>query len=175
MKSCSGWLNPPAGAGRSSAMISSARARPSGVVSHPLDATKNGFADGGQPTWPPEMIWPPLGSTHIRQMESFYPGQVNRFSLVSIFFSTTAVSGRFAHNHIILSGNLARATSSIEIKADGRLVVEFYDFSDEAQTMLGRDVSYLLTVQAEDKDRLLQSLLADPPNDCDCLLPKTWL
>ena len=45
-----------------------------------------------------------------------------------------------------LKGVLERTASSVEIKGDGSLVVEVYDFSDDAEQWFGNDVAFLLKV-----------------------------
>jgi hypothetical protein len=59
-----------------------------------------------------------------------------------------------------LKGVLERAASSVEIKGDGSLVVEVYDFSDEAEQWFGNDVAFLLKVSSADKSRMLSWLMA---------------
>lgn len=59
-----------------------------------------------------------------------------------------------------LKGVLERTASSIEIKGDGSLVVEVYDFSDEAEQWFGNDVAFLLKVSSADKSRMLSCLMA---------------
>jgi hypothetical protein len=58
-----------------------------------------------------------------------------------------------------LRGVLAQTASSAEIGADGRLVVELYDFSDDAQKFLGNDVAFVLTLECAEKATLLARLL----------------
>jgi hypothetical protein len=73
-----------------------------------------------------------------------------------------------------LHGVLAQTASSASIGADGSLVVELYDFSDAAQKWLGNDVAFLLHLGAEQKTKLLTSLLPAeepaPAADRDALL-----
>jgi hypothetical protein len=59
-----------------------------------------------------------------------------------------------------LKGVLEHTSTSVEIKDDGSLVVEFYDFSDEAQNRFGNDVAYTLTVNSSDKDKILLHLMS---------------
>jgi hypothetical protein len=66
---------------------------------------------------------------------------------------------------IKLAGTSARTTSSVEIKDDGDLIVEFYDFSADAHKSLGRDVAFIVTVAANDKEDLLRRLLIGEPMD----------
>lgn len=59
-----------------------------------------------------------------------------------------------------LKGVLERTASSVEIKGDGSLVVEVYDFSDDAEQWFGNDVAFLLKVSSADKSRMLSWLMA---------------
>ena len=59
-----------------------------------------------------------------------------------------------------LKGVLDRTASSVEIKGDGSLVVEVYDFSDKAEQWFGNDVAFLLKVSSADKSRMLSCLMA---------------
>ena len=43
------------------------------------------------------------------------------------------------------------------------MIIEFYDHSEEAQTALGNDVAYLLTIAAADSDTVLYRLLDANP------------
>jgi hypothetical protein len=65
-----------------------------------------------------------------------------------------------AGKSVKLKGVLEGTASSAEIKSDGSLVVELYDFSDEAEKWLGNDVAFLLKVSSDDKGRLLSCLMA---------------
>lgn len=47
-----------------------------------------------------------------------------------------------------LSGGPEKTVTWIWLDPDGRLKVEFYDFSETAQSMLGNDIAYILTVYA---------------------------
>jgi hypothetical protein len=58
-----------------------------------------------------------------------------------------------------LKGGLARTTSSAQIKSDGSLVIELYDFSREAEKWLGNEVAFLLKVSPSDKGKMLSCLL----------------
>ena len=57
-----------------------------------------------------------------------------------------------------LKGVLERTASSAEIKSDGSVVIELYDFSNEAEKWLGNDVAFLLKVSSGDKSRMLSCL-----------------
>ena len=64
-----------------------------------------------------------------------------------------------------LRGVLAQTASSAAIADDGSLVVELYDFSDDAHTWLGNDVAFLLELDVAAKDAALVRLLGgEPPN-----------
>lgn len=58
-----------------------------------------------------------------------------------------------------LAGGLKGTASSAEIREDGSLVVELYDFSEDAQNHFGNDVAFLLIVPASEKPRLLSLLV----------------
>ena len=49
-----------------------------------------------------------------------------------------------AEQRVKLRGVLAQTASSARSRADGSLVVELYDFSDDAHKWLGNDVAFLL-------------------------------
>ena len=59
-----------------------------------------------------------------------------------------------------LRGVLKRTASSVKIKGDGSLVVELYDFSDQAEQRFGNDVAFLLRVSSADKGRMLSCLMS---------------
>ena len=59
-----------------------------------------------------------------------------------------------------LKGVLERTASSVEIKGDGSLVVELYDFSDAAEQRFGNDLAFLLKVSSADKSRMLSCLMS---------------
>lgn len=59
-----------------------------------------------------------------------------------------------------LKGVLQRTASSVEIKRDGSLVVELYDFSDAAEQWFGNDVAFMLKVSSADKNRMLSCLMS---------------
>jgi hypothetical protein len=58
-----------------------------------------------------------------------------------------------------LKGSLKSTTSSAQIKSDGSLVIELYDFSSEAEKWLGNEVAFLLKVFPRDKSKMLSCLL----------------
>ncbi|MDB5072626.1 MAG: hypothetical protein JWM87_3737 [Candidatus Eremiobacteraeota bacterium] len=91
-----------------------------------------------------------------------------------------------------LRGVLDHTASSAEIDTAGDLVVELYDFSDDAHTWLGNDVAFQLVLDAAGKDAVLQRLRsadaapAGADNDelllglvqerfCDYYAMKQWL
>ena len=53
-----------------------------------------------------------------------------------------------------------KTASTAAIGADGSLVVELYDFSDDAQKWLGNDVAFMLVLGAAAKDAALTRLSA---------------
>ena len=65
-----------------------------------------------------------------------------------------------------LTGVLEHTASSVEVGPDGSLLVEFYDFSDDAQRFMGNDVACLLHVEPAEKERTL-SLLESETNSPD--------
>ena len=65
-----------------------------------------------------------------------------------------------AAKRVKLKGVLERTASSAEIRSDGSLVIELYDFSGEAEMRFGNDVAFLLTITADDKGRMLSRLMA---------------
>ena len=48
----------------------------------------------------------------------------------------------------------------MEIKPDGSLVIEWYDYSSIAESVWGNDVAYLLTIGPDDKRQVLSLLAA---------------
>lgn len=60
---------------------------------------------------------------------------------------------------INLKGGLKDTASSAQIKSDGSLVIELYDFSSEAEKWLGNEVAFLLKVSPSDKSKMLSCLL----------------
>ena len=58
-----------------------------------------------------------------------------------------------------LEGGLDKTASSVEIKENGNLVIEFYDFSDSAQSQFGNDVAILMVISPGDKKLMLSKLL----------------
>ena len=63
-----------------------------------------------------------------------------------------------ANKRVKLRGVLDRTASSAEIDTAGNLVVELYDFSSEAQRMLGNDVAFQLVLDRVGKDAVLERL-----------------
>ena len=63
---------------------------------------------------------------------------------------------------------MGKTTTTVTIAADGALVIECFDFSDEAHDHLGSDVAFTATVAAEDKAKVLALLVAEaqvPPEE----------
>jgi len=58
-----------------------------------------------------------------------------------------------------LKGGLEHTASSAQIKSDGSLIIELYDFSSEAEKWLGNEVAFLLKVSPSDKSKMLSCLL----------------
>ena len=58
-----------------------------------------------------------------------------------------------------LTGGLEHTASSAQIKSDGSLVIELYDFSSEAEKWFGNDVAFLLKISPGDKGKMLSCLL----------------
>jgi hypothetical protein len=58
-----------------------------------------------------------------------------------------------------LKGGLEHTASSAQIKSDGSLVVQLYDFSSEAEKWFGNEVAFLLKVSPSDKGKMLSCLL----------------
>ena len=59
---------------------------------------------------------------------------------------------------IRLSGGPDHTSSSASIGGKGELIVEFYDFSEQAERAFGNDVAFLLTVSPESKGELAKHL-----------------
>lgn len=59
---------------------------------------------------------------------------------------------------IKLPGGLARTASSVEVQPDGSLMIELYDYSEEADQAFGNDVAYLIYVDQGNLGRLQQAL-----------------
>ena len=63
---------------------------------------------------------------------------------------------------------MGKTTTTVTIAADGALVIECFDFSDEAHDHLGSDVAFTATVAAEDKAKVQALLVAEaqvPPEE----------
>ncbi|HKO97419.1 MAG TPA: hypothetical protein VJU86_10525 [Pyrinomonadaceae bacterium] len=74
-----------------------------------------------------------------------------------------------------LKGGLKHTASSVQIKSDGSLVIDLYDFSSEAQKWLGNEVAFLLKISATDKSKMLallggQNQMLDESHEDDLLL-----
>lgn len=59
--------------------------------------------------------------------------------------------------------HLTHTATWARIDKNDRLVVEFYDFSDQADSAFGNDVAYLLIVAPEHKSLILSKLDAEEP------------
>lgn len=75
-----------------------------------------------------------------------------------------------------LKGDSDHSAHTIELKVDGTLVVELYDFSDSAKNWVGGDIAWLITIQKEsvpqivaalEKDSVLRDRLRDMPVTSD--------
>jgi len=62
-----------------------------------------------------------------------------------------------------LRGGLPQTASSVELAANGDVVVELFDFSDAAREALGNDVAFQVTVRGVDRHALLHALCLDGP------------
>jgi hypothetical protein len=60
-----------------------------------------------------------------------------------------------------LRGSLPQMASSASIREDGHLVIEVFDWSDEAQQWLGNDVAYFMILAPEQKAGILALLAAE--------------
>jgi hypothetical protein len=63
------------------------------------------------------------------------------------------------NKRVKLEGGLSKTSSSAEIEANGNLVIEFYDFSDSAQSQFGNDVAILMVISPDDKKLMFSKLL----------------
>jgi hypothetical protein len=59
---------------------------------------------------------------------------------------------------IKLRGKLKGTVSWVEIKTDGGLRLEFFDYSEDAQVFLGHDVAYLIHLSPEEKRQVMAFL-----------------
>lgn len=57
-----------------------------------------------------------------------------------------------------LTGGPQKTTTWVKISGDGEIVVELYDFSEEAHSFLGNDVAYMLKIEAPEKKKILSRL-----------------
>ena len=57
-----------------------------------------------------------------------------------------------------LRGKLKGTVSWVEIKTDGGLRLEFFDYSEDAQVFLGHDVAHLIHLSLEEKRRVMAFL-----------------
>lgn len=70
-----------------------------------------------------------------------------------------------AARSVKLRGGLPHTASSAEIRADGSLVIEWYDFSPQAQSSMGGDVAFFVIVAPVNKIAVLERLTGEwaPP------------
>ena len=61
-------------------------------------------------------------------------------------------------NKVKLHGKLKGTVSWVEIKTDGGLRLEFFDYSEDVQVLLGHDVAYLIHLLPEEKSRVMAFL-----------------
>ncbi len=61
-----------------------------------------------------------------------------------------------------LTGGLPQSAHSIELREDGSLVAELYDFSDKANDFLGGDIAWIITVSKEAVPQVVSLLSSDP-------------
>lgn len=61
-------------------------------------------------------------------------------------------------NKVKLHGKLKGTVSWVEIKTDGGLRLEFFDYSEDAQVFLGHDVAYLIHLSPEEKCQVIAFL-----------------
>ncbi len=61
-------------------------------------------------------------------------------------------------NKVKLHGKLKGTVSWVEIKTDGGLRLEFFDYSEDAQVFLGHDVAYLIHLSPEEKCQVMAFL-----------------
>lgn len=57
-----------------------------------------------------------------------------------------------------LRGGLEKTATWLKITSDGELIVDYYDFSNEAQDTFGNDIASVLTIKPQEKIRILQLL-----------------
>jgi len=62
-----------------------------------------------------------------------------------------------------LRGGPRHTTTWVKILENGDVLVDYFDFSDEAESSFGNDVAYVVTIKAADKAKLLQLLTAEKP------------
>ena len=61
-------------------------------------------------------------------------------------------------NKVKLHGKLKGTVSWVEIKTDGGLRLEFFDYSEDVQVFLGHDVAYLIHLLPEEKRQVMAFL-----------------
>jgi hypothetical protein len=74
-------------------------------------------------------------------------------------------------NRVRLTGGLERTASSAYVNTEGGIVVECFDFSQDAHDFFGNDVAFSLTIDAELKTAVLEGLgIAHPDDDVDAAI-----
>jgi hypothetical protein len=61
-------------------------------------------------------------------------------------------------NKVKLRGKLKGTASWVEIKPDGGLQLEFFDYSEDAQAIFGHDIAYLIQVSEHEKSQVMAFL-----------------
>jgi hypothetical protein len=61
-------------------------------------------------------------------------------------------------NKVKLRGKLKGTASWVEIKANGGLQLEFFDYSEDAQAIFGHDIAYLIQISEHEKSQVMAFL-----------------
>jgi hypothetical protein len=61
-------------------------------------------------------------------------------------------------NKVKLRGKLKGTASWVEIKPNGGLQLEFFDYSEDAQAIFGHDIAYLIQVSEQEKSQVMAFL-----------------
>jgi hypothetical protein len=64
----------------------------------------------------------------------------------------------FKMNKVRLRGKLKGTASWVEIKPNGGLQLEFFDYSEDAQAIFGHDIAYLIQVSEHEKSQVMAFL-----------------
>ncbi|HBY59520.1 MAG TPA: hypothetical protein DEH78_06830 [Solibacterales bacterium] len=67
------------------------------------------------------------------------------------------------NQHVKLRGSPPGSSSTVYFSPDGTLVVEFYDFGEEAQSSMGNDVAFLLHLDPAAQAQFASSIGAEGP------------